>query len=414
MMTGRISTTKSGYMYSGSKNYTSVRFHVLFSRRLWADYLLVRSARAQIRSHNPSLYLSCAAKIRPFSTIQDSNDEYLTAFQPESVNLFYSLQYDPSFKGKKPPILSAARLSKHTPAGAAVKEQARPLKNLTRTLHKLIPAVTTRLKCTRLGGGAGKATRPTRILACIEAEIDSVFPVDEMTMEVQRIDVSLEDGEAVPIPSASLPITTRAGDLISFVYDLSLDHNTTSLRNSSGDSSRRHTLDLEFSGRVVARHEDITESRQIFTKWRTSLDLAPLYALVKPPSVTASPEQSSAQPLLIAVESATGLTRHADTILWTIAVTNTTSVPARPIRAKIEQLIGNESTTLVALKPYITTHMLAPSSSTTMRLEFRILGQGLVSPGRLRVTEVDEKGLEKEGSACEVAAPLLPDAIALE
>ena len=125
----------------------------MFGMGLWTAANVACAARTNIRTTNPSLYLSATAKLKSTSMdIEDTEEEYMTPYKADSVNLFHALQHDPSFKGRKPPVLSAARLSKHTPSAAATKEQPRPLKNLTRTLHPLLPVVNTRLRSNKLGG----------------------------------------------------------------------------------------------------------------------------------------------------------------------------------------------------------------------------------------------------------------------
>lgn len=368
--------------------------------------MLTAIARTQIRSHNPSLYLSTAARLRPSSYVDDPNDEYITPFQAESVNLFHSLQFDPSFKDKKPPVLSAARLSKHTPAGAAVREQPRPLKNLTRTLHKLLPAVNTRLRCTRIGGGLGKASRPPRILASIEVEsapASSTTTLDA-TIELETVDVSLSNGKAAPIPGIDLPRTCCQGDLLSFVYDLSPDTDTTPLPPTSRAATQTHVLNLDLTAKINS-HQD---RRKISTKWRTTLDLSPLYPPSRPAKGTAN-----AHPMLITIHSPPAPIRASEMLTWTVTITNNTSNPGRALRAKIEPLI-NDSSALVASKPYVITHALPAGSSTTQRLEFRVLGEGILTPSPVRVVEIDDTGKEVEGSVVTVEGDMMPEVVVVD
>lgn len=403
------------FMSYGSKSYTLVRPSSNVTLTVLCS---LHIARTHIRASNPSLYLSTAARLRADGASTGADDEYMVPFQPESMNLFQALQFDHSFKGKQAPVLSAARLLKHTPAGAAVREQPRPLKNLMRTLHRLVPAVNTRLKCTSIGGGQSKTRGTTRILACVQVEVSPAMATaaEEATVELETVKVDLENGQALAVPGIPLPRRCVQHDLLSFVYDLAPDDSIQGWRTASHDkSAHAHVLSLDLTASVRSPGDDYKESRKILTRWRTTLDLSPLYQ--QPPlplvAVVHSGDGTTqlAHTYLVTISTADVQARPEGTLVFTISVSNTTSSPARSIRVKVEPLIGaaDEEPDLIALKPSITTYTLTPGGSATRRLEFKILGEGLLKPPPLRIVEINDQGREEVETSVEIPASKLPD-----
>ena len=355
-------------------------------------------------------------KLRPENESADPDDPYLTPFEPESFNLFDALHYDPSFKGKKAPVLSAVRLSKHTPTGAAVREQTRPLKNLTRTLHKLVPAVDTRLRCTRLGGAGKTGTKATKILAQIEVETAPTISTlgEDTSLYLEKMTLDLEHGQANPVPGIDLPRLCAARDILSFVYDLVPDQSNQTLRvRRQGKDSQRHILSLNLQANVQPVDEPSKDQHKIMTKWRTTLDLSPLYD--SNPDGFDHALQDSVHPLLISIQGSKGPIRVDEELTWMVSVSNTSDSPARLIRAKIEPLFEqpDEKPGIISMKPYLTTHKLPPGSSTTVRLEFKVLGVGVLTACPLRVVELDEDGHEVEGTSTTIPPKNLPDVVVL-
>ena len=329
----------------------------------------------------------------------------MVPYQAESVNLFHALQHDPSFVGRQPPILSAARLAKHTPPGPATRDQPRPLKNLTRTLHRLLPVVNTRLRCTKLGGSPHKASSPTKILASISVELSpgSSIPLDEPRIHLDRLDVSLQRGEACPIPGVELPRPSYPGDVISFVYDLLPNAELREAEPDNSSSSRRpHTLNLTLHARINPPSTDLANSLIILTTWRTTLDLSPLYKpFPKPPT----------QPVTITIESAPGPVKLNSALKWTISVANTSTSPPRSMRLKLIPALG-DSPNLIALQPYLMTPELKSGTSTTLELEFLVVEEGALTPPELRVVEIDDRGEKVEGVDAVIREGQLPNAVA--
>lgn len=332
-----------------------------------------------------------------------------TPYQAESVNLFQALQHDPAFKGKKPPVLSAARLSKYTPAGAAVREQPRPLKNLTRTLHRLLPVVNTRLRCTKLGGSTSKASGPARILASIEVEMSpaSGLPVDQPVIKLEKLHMALERGDAKPILSVALPHTCYSGDVINFVYDMVPDEQEQdSEQDTQNGSTMRHALRLQLDAIVGRSPQEEKHSQTISTSWRTTLNLSPLYKTSQAPKT----------PLTVTVESETrGPTKAGSTIKWNVLLSNNTSSMSAPrsMRFKVIPLLDNNEQDMISVKPYTTSPIIKAGGSGTVVVELQPLRDGVLTPPTLQLTEIDEKGQDVKGLKATISAEKLPDVVVL-
>ncbi|KAI9670617.1 MAG: hypothetical protein M1831_005837 [Alyxoria varia] len=231
----------------------------------------VHLARTRIHSTNPSLYFSCSASLRQTSTDPlpgNPQDPYLPSLTPESTNLFESLSSDPSFKGA-PPILTAARLTKHAPAGGVAKELGRPLRNAHRTLMRIVPGVVGRVKCARVGGGSGVAS-VSKVLAYVEVETSpyigtGVLRLDNLNLKLsgggqaKLVTADTADGE----PRADARLESRqckAREKVSFVYDLVAGPTTgSSARNraerpqsvEASGSTHNHALSLHVEASVL-------------------------------------------------------------------------------------------------------------------------------------------------------------------
>ena len=337
----------------------------------------------------------------------------MTPFEPQSPNLFHALQFDPSFKGKTPPVLTAARLEKSTPAAAAVREQPRPLKNMTRTLHKIIPAVSTRLKCIKVGGAKDRASPPGTVLACVKIAFGDL---DDAIIEVEKMDVLLEKGEAKLYPGMTLPRTCRMHDVLSFVYHLTPDDSALGPSASAikEGAAKKHSLSLELNAKIQQPAMDWSEDdgaageeRAIVTKWRTIVDFTPLSARLLGPA--------KAYPLTINVKSASAPVPTSEKLTWTVTLSNTTA-PGRSIRAKVEPLLDHkgEPVDIIALKPYVTTPTLGPGSSATLSIDFKILRAGPLKTCPLRIVEIDENRQEVKDRSVIMPPEKLPTVIAAD
>ncbi|KAI9728649.1 MAG: hypothetical protein M1828_002755 [Chrysothrix sp. TS-e1954] len=233
----------------------------------------VHITRADVHSSDPSIYCAASMRLRraPNTTLQDSDDEYLESGVPASTNLLAALQDIPEYR-RHPPTLTVARLSKVVPAGTALRDQTKVLRNSTRRQFPLRPAVDTKILFQKVG------TSPSRVkmLASLNVEISPY--VDRLDLEDVGLDLLKGLARLVGAPpSLRLPLTCRGRDSLSFVYDLLPKPKKGNTMD--GLQPIPHTVTLNLKAFVhLSGPDDQDEdlSVPIRIAWRTSVDLTPL------------------------------------------------------------------------------------------------------------------------------------------
>ncbi|KAL9056884.1 MAG: hypothetical protein Q9162_002655 [Coniocarpon cinnabarinum] len=367
-------------------------------------------ARTNIQTRNPSLYLSAVAKLKDQASFDEEEEESMKPYEAASVNLLHALRHDPAFNGKKPPVLSAARLSKHVPAGSALREQPRPLKNLTRTLHRLVPLLNTRLRCTKLGQHTSVVEGCRKTLASIDVEIplDINLPSDEPLLKLAKMQVSLTQGEVIALPGLTLPILCRKGDRFSFVFELTTQDGSHQFAITQDHGKQGTLMNFVLEAQVQPRDNGGGPTNIISTSWQSSVDISGL----GPPSL-APPSHSE---LTITVKPASfgpipvGALFNYDALLR-----NNTSNPRRAMRLKLIPAIQNsmQGPDVVSTKPYLVTPTIKPNTSFTVQFEFKALREGLLSASPLQIVEVDQDGQDVNGVKAVIPPERFPDIIAL-
>lgn len=405
----------------------------------------------------PSAYLSCTVLLSPAPrSPSDLTDPILPRNQATSHNVLSALQHDPTFASNNltAPVLTAARLTKHTPPGDLFSpiDDSRPLKNVARRLMRLIPAVGTRLRVSRVGGSVSVA----RVLAGIDVDISPALLTsrdteqddkdpesEEDTVTLESIDVTLSHGTAVSLTHcndkqkdvASLPRTCKARDILSLVYDLTPSPTyTADSSNDTPATTHKHTLYFRLTASITTNSSP-TETktrtkmkveRPLLTHWRTTLDLALLHRKLAPLALSpAAPKKPYSNHLVTVTVTAPERTRVGATLTWNVLVVNRA---ARPLRVAVLPLMsppyvvdhmydrddvptqedddgavlrhgserkqrgGDRTPDMIPLTPELRFPPLEPGTSAEGSLRFWITRVGALERCGVRVVEVDEGG----------------------
>ena len=247
------------------------------------------------------------------------------------------------------------------------------------------------------------------MLASLDVEMSTAsgLPIDQPLIQLEKMDVELENGEARALPSVDLPRKCYAGDLISFVYDLIPDEEMKAM-DVDDSATLGQAITLGLDARIVTDENGRSDERLISASLRTILDLSALY---RP-----SRSKLKTYPITVTIESVSKDPLRVDEILkWTLVVSNTTASPPRALRLKIVPMLEDsvDGPDVVAVKPWVTTPVLRPGSSTTLLLEFKMLREGILRAAPLRLIEIDGNGHEIKGISSTIGKEHLPEVVAL-
>lgn len=199
-------------------------------------------------------------------------------FVPESINLLESLTLSPALR-KNPPVLTAARLSKVLPQKQPQESAIKLLRNASRHLIRLIPAINTRTRFNRVGASPSQA----KVLAAIDID---VAPWLSSPVTLELIDIAVSDGRAQSLTGTAIafPQTRSPRDALTLVYNI-LPNHLYGL-DSSTPVSTMHTLSLTLTATV--------DSHPLKISWRAPIDLAPLHT--RPTLLAPAPTQPASRP----------------------------------------------------------------------------------------------------------------------
>ncbi|KAI9839976.1 MAG: hypothetical protein M1819_000168 [Sarea resinae] len=226
--------------------------------------LQVYLSRPRQRIQSPAIYFSASANLRPAEKVDTDvvEEEYLPSQVPAGLNLLESLQDDPVLAGVNP-RLSALRVSRVAPATRVAKELLRPLKNKSQRRFRVAPALTSRVRYSRLNTSVSQAV----IIASLDFE---VTPFAGYDTELKTIEIELPGGyaEALEGPQGTgLPVICQPRDDITFLYKLTPDSST------PGSQSSANLRDLNVSvGASILVSEDCRP--RITMRWKAPVDFS--------------------------------------------------------------------------------------------------------------------------------------------
>lgn len=202
--------------------------------------------------------------MRPVRRVQKkvTEDEYLPSLAPIPVNLFQGLDQDPVF-AKRPPRLSALRVSKITPKTSVEKDLLRPIRAGTRRLFRIAPALIWRIRYSKWQSSSNDIS----IIASLDIEAASV---PKNIVRLDNLHLELSGGQVEPYSSSNqpYPLLCKPGDQTTLIFKLKPDIGMVA---PARNSTLSHNLDLHM--KVTALVSDECTPRMSIA-WKTTVDFA--------------------------------------------------------------------------------------------------------------------------------------------
>jgi hypothetical protein len=231
--------------------------------------------RPRIRMQSAMIVFAASANLKPVEQARADTieEEYLPSQTPSELNLLESFRDDPALASITP-HLPASKVSRVVPATQITKELLRPLRNISQRAFRIIPAVSSRVRYSRLN------TYASRSSIIVSLDFD-VTPFADCSIVLNRVKLKLDGGtvEALTGPYGSgIPLTCRPRDDITFLYRLNPD----GIIETNSPKSNNRSLEITIS--AIALVTDDCRP-QIEMKWRANVDFsAPLNANFSGPS----------------------------------------------------------------------------------------------------------------------------------
>lgn len=238
---------------------------------------------------NPVINFTANASLRPEeqATSGTREEEYLPSKVPASLNLLESFKHDPAL-GDVTPRLSAMRVSRVMPATRLARELRRPLRNSAPQSIRAVPAVSARVRYSKL---TGHASRPS-VIASLDFE---VTPMAQCNIRLEHLELRMAEGtceDLMGLGGMRLPLECRPRDDLTFLYRLTPDESLEGL----GQTSSSRALEIRIT--VTALVSDDCQPT-ILMRWRANIDLS---ATLNPSFGGPSPSlQRSRRPTLLGV-----------------------------------------------------------------------------------------------------------------
>src|SRR6266513_1327202 len=116
---------------------------------------------------NAMIVFAASANLKPVEPAKtEVTEEYLPSQTPSDLNLLESFGGDPELASLSP-HLSALRVSRVVPATQVAKELLRPLRNISQRAFRAVPAVSSRMRYSRLNTHASQPS----IIASLDFDV---------------------------------------------------------------------------------------------------------------------------------------------------------------------------------------------------------------------------------------------------
>jgi TRAPP trafficking subunit Trs65 len=256
----------------GSKN--SGKGHIMAVWKLnvslgmfkWHDrkrHLLITLGRPRVRMQNALIVFSASANLKPVEQVKsESIEKYLPSQIPSDLNLLESFRDDPALASVAPQ-LSALRVSRVVPATQMAKEFLRPLRDVPQRAYRAVPAVSSRVRYSRLNTYASKAS----IIACLDFD---VTPFLDCSVVLDQVNLTLNEGNAEVLTGPhgpGIPLICKPRDDVTFLYRLIPN----GIMEMSSHKSNVRVLEVSINATAL-----VTEDchPRIEMKWRASVDFS--------------------------------------------------------------------------------------------------------------------------------------------
>ncbi|KAI9819913.1 MAG: hypothetical protein M1827_006483 [Pycnora praestabilis] len=230
---------------------------------LWKFSILL--GRPRIRIQNPVITFTPIASLRRVERVSPDviGKEYLPSQVPAGLNLLESFKNDPALAGIQP-RLSASRVSRVAPITRVAQELLRPLEHIMQRSFRLVPAMSTRVRCARLN----TYSRRPIVVASLDFEI---MPFTDFKLKLEQIEINLLEGSVEDLmdrQGAALPMTCRPRDEVTFLYRLS--------HNDSNETSLIQKSNIKVLDVTIVASVPVSEGcrPEIKMRWRTSVDFS--------------------------------------------------------------------------------------------------------------------------------------------
>ena len=201
---------------------------------------------------------------RSFPTSSSTLEEhYLPSGVPTSINLLESIKDEPALKGVVP-RLPALRLSRISTTDLDPSPTDRAPSILSQPDFRAIPAITTKVRYSRVNAVTGKPT----IVASIDFETGTFFDHD---ICIESVQMRLSEGSSEDMCqeiASILPMTCRPRDNPTFLFRLVAGG---PLSDVSSPNSNSRTLDISIEAIVLSNE---TCKPRIKMRWKAGVDFS--------------------------------------------------------------------------------------------------------------------------------------------
>lgn len=166
--------------------------------------------RPRVRMQDPSVFLRSVVLVSSANGDTAAEGAFLVPFKPREPNILEPMRNMPGF-GKNAPYLAASRLERVDPA--APRDQQQFKSENTSAGYRIIPAVITRMRYTRM-------STPTPLPTLIASLDIEVIPLIEVQGRIKTAEVTMANGTVEDLMPQSLPMDCQSHDLISLLYRL--------------------------------------------------------------------------------------------------------------------------------------------------------------------------------------------------
>jgi TRAPP trafficking subunit Trs65 len=229
---------------------------------IW-EKCLRHTARPKLRMQSPRVVFATSASLRSSEQMNKTfeDDEYMPSLVPSGINLLESFKDDPALQDALP-RLSALRVSRVVPNTQVARDLLRPMRNVSQRSFAAVPAVSSRVRYSRLNTNNGKAA----LIASLDFD---VTPFADCEVVLEKLEINMAGGTIEPLTGGmgmKLPITCRPRDDLTFLYRLIPDSNASP---STVQRSNARILDVSIVATALVSD---TCRPQITMRWRTSAD----------------------------------------------------------------------------------------------------------------------------------------------
>ncbi|KAI9761409.1 MAG: hypothetical protein M4579_001059 [Chaenotheca gracillima] len=230
---------------------------------VWKMDVVLNRPRTRIAS--PMVTLAATAHLRPSEKAPSDvrAEEYLPSGVPAALNLLESFVSDPVLAAVKP-RLSALRVSRVAPMGPVAKELLRPLKTGSQKTLSVLPALSSRVRYSRLNTHSSKPT----IMASLDFD---VMPFLECEVTLEKVELDLGGGTVEMLGNVHdlrLPISCNARDNLTFLYRLVANQD---FEQHLQQTSNVRILTITISATVLVAEECRAPLKMM---WRSNVDFS--------------------------------------------------------------------------------------------------------------------------------------------